>query len=234
MNTPREKINFDRLASQVEKRLDQIFKQPAGSSRSKIQIPSDNNLIVHRLDRLHKILLSIELRDTDELIIKYFKQLAYLKQIFKQDKYLLILLRLQYNLSNYIRTHKKNAHPVAFKILRSVFNRMCDIFYAKNMKRSDRFKIINKEIIRYNKFHKFIKNRARAVKRKQVKSLPSREKNVFGNFKTTNQKRDQIIRESLIVEFFIKKATADLKSYIGTELKKLRTELQESITRNGI
>ena len=234
MHTPREKINFNRLANQVEKRLDQIFKQPAGSGRSKIQKPSANHAIVHRLDRLHKILLSIESRDSDELIIKYFKQLAYLKQIFKHDKYLLILLRLQYNLSHYIRTHKKNAHPIAFKILRSIFNRMCDILYAKNMKRKDRIKIINKEINRYNKFHKFIKNRARAVKRKQAKSLSKREKIIFGNLKTADQERDPIIRESLIVEFFIKKATTDLKSYIRAELKKLRNELQESITRNGI
>lgn len=234
MHTPLAKINFDGLASQVEKRLDQIFKQPAGTARSKIRKPSANHIIVNRLDRLHKILLSIELRDTDELIIKYYKQLGYLKQIFKQDKDLIILLRLQYNLSNYIRTHKKNAHPIAFKILRSVFNRMCDIFYAKNMKRNERIKIINKEINRYNKFHKFIKNRARAIERKQVKSLSRREKNIFGNFKTSDQERGQIIRESLIVQFLVKQATADLKSYIHAELKKLRTDLQVTAAKNGI
>ena len=88
--------------SRAEKRLDQIFKQPAGTARSKIRKPSANHIIVHRLDRLHKILLSIELRDTDELIIKYYKQLGYLKQTFKQDKYLIILLRLQYYLSRKI------------------------------------------------------------------------------------------------------------------------------------
>jgi hypothetical protein len=234
MNAPCVKIDFERLANQAEKRLDQIFKQPAGSSRSKLQTPPNPFSIVQRLDRLHKTLLSIELQDTDELIIKYFKQLEYLKQIFKQDQYLGILITLQYNLSHYIKTNKKNAHPIAFKILRSVFNRMCDIFYAKNMKRDDRIKIINEEIIQYNKFFQFIKNRARAIKRKPVAHLSRGEKNRFGNSEADDQESDQIIRERLLVKFYIKRATADLKSYIRTELEKLRAEIQASSIKNGI
>ena len=231
MNTPRVKIDFERLANQAEKRLDQIFSQPAGSRRSKLPIPPHTNSIVQRLDRLHKILLSIELRDTDELIIKYFKQLESLKPIFKQDKYLGLLITLQYNLSHYIKTNKKNAHPMAFKILRSAFNRMCDIVYAKNMKRTDRIKIINREIIQYNKFHQFINNQTRAIKHKQANRLLRGQKNGFGNFEPADQESDQIIRQRLMVEFYIKRATADLKKYIRTELEKLRTELQAN---NGI
>jgi hypothetical protein len=226
MNAPCVKIDFERIANQAEKRIDQIFKQPAASSRSKL--PSNPFSIVHRLDRLHKILLSIELQDTDELIIKYFTQLEYLKRIFKQDKYLGILIKLQYNLSHYIKTNKKDAHPIAFKLLRSVFNRMCDIFYAQNMKRDDRIKIINGEIIQYNKFLQFVKNRARAIKRKPATHLSRGEKKAFGHSETADHESDQIIRERLMVKFYIKQATADLKSYIRTELEKLRTEIQAS------
>ena len=225
MNARFIKIDFERLANQAEKRLDQIFKKPAGSRGSRLQILSNTNSIVYRLDSLHKILLSVELRDTDELIIKYFKQLESLKQIFEQDEYLRILIKLQYNLSHYIKTNKNNAHPLAFKILRSVFNCMCDIFYAKNMKRNDRIKIINKEIIQYNQFHQFVKNRARSAKRQQVPSL-LRRKNSSGNSEIADQESDQMIRESLMAEFFIKRATADLKSYIHNELEKLRTEIK--------
>jgi hypothetical protein len=234
MNTPRVKIDFERLANQAEKRLDQIFSQPGGSSRSTIQIPTNTNSIIHRLGGLHKILLSIELRDTDELIIKYFKQLESLKPIFKQDKYLCLLITLQYNLSHYIKTNKKNAHPMAFKILRSAFNRMCEIVCAKNMKTDERIKMINKEIIQYNKFHQFIKNQARAIKHKPTSRLLRGEKNSFGNFETADQERDQMVRERLLVEFYIKRATADLKKYIRTELEKLRTELQANTENNGI
>jgi len=232
MNTPVENIDFDGLASQVEKRLDDIFELPA--SRSKKQIQSNNNLIILRLDKLNKILLSIEFSDTDELLAKYLKQLEYLKQIFKHDKFLFTLLKLQYNLGIYIKTYKKNSHPFAFKILRTGFNSICDIFYAKNMKKINRIKIINKEINQYNKFHKFIKNRSAAIKRKQIKSLLRREKNIFGNLKIVDRERDQIIRESLILGFFIKKATSDIKSYIRTELNKLRLELQVNTTKKRI
>jgi len=232
MNTPVENIDFDGLASQVEKRISEIFELPAG--RSKKQIQPDTDLILPRLDKLHKILLSIEFRDTDELLVKYLKQLEYLKRIFKHDKNLFTLLKLQYNLGIYIKTYKKKSHPFAFKILRTGFNSMCDIFYAKNMKRADRLKIINKEINQYNKFHRFVKNRSAAIKRKQVKSLLRKEKNIFGNLKIADQKRDQIIRESLILGFFIKKATSDIKSYIRKELNKLRLELLVNTTNKNV
>ena len=234
MNAHRVKIDFERLATQAEKRLDLIFKQPAVSSGLKVATPLNTNSIVNRLDRLHKILLSIELRDTDELIIKYFKQLEYLKKIFEQDKYLRILITLQCNLSHYIQTNKKNAHPIAFKILRSAFNRMCDIFYAKNLKRNDRVKIINKEIIQYNQFHQLIKNRERAVRHQQVKGVLKRGKNSFGKSETADQKRDQVIRERLMLEFYIMRALADLKSYIHSELEKLRAEIQANTAKNGV
>ena len=232
MNATAKITDFDKLASQVEKKFDEIFNPPA--SRSKKQIQSNHNLIRSRLDKLHKVLLSIEFSDTDELLAKYLKQLEYLKQIFKRDKFLFTLLKLQYNLGIYIKTYKKNSHPFAFKILRTGFNSICDIFYAKNMKRINRIKIINKEINQYNKFHKFIKNRSAAIKRKQIKSLLRREKNIFGNLKIVDRERDQIIRESLILGFFIKKATSDIKSYIRTELNKLRLELQVNTTKKRI
>jgi hypothetical protein len=228
MNTPAKKIDFDGLANQVAKRLDEIFELPA--VRSKKQVQSDNNVILPRLDKLHKILLSIEFRDTDELSAKYLKQLEYLKRIFKNDKNLCTLINLQNNLCTYIMTYRKNSNPFAFKILRTSFNSMCDIFYAKNMKKNDRLKIINKEINQYNRFHRFVKNRSAAKKRKQAKRLLGREKNISGDPKITGQKSDQIIRESLIVGFFIKKATSDIKSYIRAELNKLRHELRVNTT----
>ena len=228
MNTPAKKIDFDGLANQVAKRLDEIFELPA--VRSKKQVQSDNNVILPRLDKLHKILLSIEFRDTDELSAKYLKQLEYLKRIFKNDKNLCTLINLQNNLCVYIMTYRKNSNPFAFKILRTSFNSMCDIFYAKNMKKNDRLKIINKEINQYNRFHRFVKNRSAAKKRKQAKRLLGREKNISGDPKITGQKSDQIIRESLIVGFFIKKATSDIKRYIRAELNKLRHELRVNTT----
>jgi hypothetical protein len=102
------------------------------------------------------------------------------------------------------------------------------------MKRADRLKIINKEINQYNKFHRFVKNRSAAIKRKQVKSLLRKEKNISGNLKIADQKRDQIIRESLILGFFIKKATSDIKSYIRKELNKLRLELLVNTTNKNV
>ena len=111
---------------------------------------------------------------------------------------------------------------------------MCDIFYAKNMNRNDRIKIINREIIQYNQFHQFIKNRNQAAKRQQIQGLLKRGKNSFGKSETADQESDQIIRDGLMVAFYIKRALADLKSYIHTELEKLRAEIQAHAAKDGV
>jgi hypothetical protein len=47
MNARRVKIDFERLATQAEKRLDLIFKQPAGGSGLKLATPLNTNSIIY-------------------------------------------------------------------------------------------------------------------------------------------------------------------------------------------
>jgi hypothetical protein len=225
MNAPLNNIEFDELALKVEERLDEIFEEPA--SRSEIQKQFDSGLIIDHLDNLNKILLSIEPEDTDKQIVKVLKQLEHLKEKFKKDQYLFILLKLQKNLSDYIKTHKENAHPLTLKLFRVIFKDMCDIVSSKNMKKVNKVRIINKDIHRYNQLHELIKNRHHSIKHNKVKSLSKRKTIISGALKATNQKKAQIYtKESLEARLFFETAMSDIKDFIQKELEKLKTELQ--------
>jgi len=228
MNAPWNNIKFDELSLKVEERLDELFEEAA--SRLEIQKQFDSGLIIDHLDNLNKILLSIEPEDPDKQIVKVLKQLEHLKEIYKEDKYLLILTRLQINLCNYIKAHKEDAHPLTLKLLRSIFNNMCDIVSAKNMKKVDTVRIINKEVHRYNKLHELIKNRHHSIKHNKAKSLLKRRANTSGTLKIADQEKDQFdTKESLMARLFFEKAMSEIKSFIRKELEKLKNELQLDI-----
>ena len=228
MNAPWNNIKFDELSLKVEERLDELFEEAA--SRLEIQKQFDSGLIIDHLDNLNKILLSIEPEDPDKQIVKVLKQLEHLKEIYKEDKYLLILTRLQINLCNYIKAHKEDAHPLTLKLLRSIFNNMCDIVSAKNMKKVDTVRIINKEVHRYNKLHELIKNRHHSIKHNKAKSLLKRRANTSGTLKIADQEKDQFdTKESLMAQLIFEKAMSEIKSFIRKELEKLKNELQLDI-----
>jgi len=230
MDAPGDKIDFDQIASQVEKRLDEIFEPPSG--RSEIQIQYDKDFIIDRLDRLHKILLSIDLKASDQLIEKYLKHIEHLKQTFRQHKFVFTLLKLQSNLIHYIKTYKKNAHPFAIKMLHSAFDSMCVILKAKNMKKNDRLRIMNKEINQYKKFHKFVTGRRELINRSGIKTQLKSKHNSFKSVKPIDQLQKEIPDE--IVGLIVEKATSDIKRFIRSEINKLRLELQAGLSKNGI
>ena len=219
-------IEFDELANKVEKRLDEIFK--GIDTVPKEQKKSDNDLILVHLNNLNKMLLSIKPEDPDKQILKVLKQLESIKKIYREEKFVLKLIRLQINLCNYIKTHKEDAHKLSLKLLRSIFNNMCDIVYAKNLTKMDIKIIINNDIHRYNKLHQLIKKRQDSKKHKSVKLLSKRKRNIHGPLKSVNQNYDQNFdKESLEIRLFFETVISDIKDFIQKELDNLKTELQE-------
>ena len=225
MNSPWNNIKFDELENEVEQRLDEIFKEIVNAPE--VQKKSNNDLILDHLNKLNKILLSIKLEDAGNQIVEVLDQLESLKKIYKEEKYFLMLIRLQRNLCNYIKVHKVVAHPLSLELLRSIFNDMCDIIYAKNIKKVDIKRIINKEIKRYNKFYEFVKNRRHPKKHKSVKRLSKRKAILNGSPESMEQKNAQIhTKEILEMRLIIETLISDIKDFMRKELEKLKTELQ--------
>lgn len=217
-------IEFHELANKVEERLDEIFKGIVIEPEEQKQ--SDNDLILNHLNKLNKILLSIEPENAGEQIVKVLQLLQSIEKIYKEEKHVLMLIRLQINLCNHIKVHKKEAHPLSLKLLRTIFNNLCDIIYAKNISKADIKRIVNINIIRYNKLHELIKNRQHYKKHKSVTRLSKRKTITHEPFKAINQENAQMyVKESLEMRLFFETIISDMKEFIGKELEKLKTEL---------
>lgn len=228
MTAPWNDIEFDELANKVEERLDEMFKGIVISSEEQKQ--SDNDLILDHLNKLNKILLSIEPEDASKQTVKVLRRLQSLQKFYKEEKYALKLIRLQVNLCNYIKAHKENAHPLSLKLLRSIFNNMCDIICAKNITKVDIKKIINKDIHRYNKLHELIKNRQHSKKQKSVKRLSKRKTIIHESLEAMNPKNAQMYaKQSLEMRLFFETVISDIKDFMRNELEKLKTELQANL-----
>lgn len=219
-------VNFNNLTIEVEKRLDEIFAEDTRNFKK--QKNFDKNLLIHPLYNLKKTVLSMEWEITDELIMKYLEQLNHLRKILIKDKYILILIKLQCVLGNFIKAYKGDAHPFAFTMLRTNFISMDKIVSAKNMTRKDKQKIIGKEIKRYNKLRILIKaNKSDSIRRNQIKrSLKSKATKSEIN-KSIDQEKYRIHHKELSMYRLITKETLlELKRFIRAELKKLKNELQ--------
>ena len=219
-------INVNNFAIEVEKRLDEIFEEDTRNFKKQKKI--DRNLLIYPLYNLKKTVLSMEWEITDELILKYLEQLNCLKKILIKDKYILILIKLQCVLGNFIKTYKGDAHPFAFTMLRTNFISMDKIVSEKNMTNKDKQKIVGKEMKRYNKLRILIKaNKSDSIRRNQIKrSLISKPTESEIN-KSIYQKKYGIHHKELSIFRLIAKETlVELKSFIRAELKKLKNEFQ--------
>ena len=180
-------IKFDEMALRVEERLDDIFG--GVFSREEKHKRVDENVIKDHLENLNKTLLSIKPNDPNHRIEIAFKQLVDLNSIYKEEKHIAVLIRLQKELCIYVKAQKGEAHPLAYKLLRCIFNNMCNIISAKNMTEGDKKHIVNKAIIRYNKLHAIIKSQPHPKNVKPAAGLTDRSMPMNGYLKASNHKK---------------------------------------------
>lgn len=213
-------IDFSAFEMELENKLDTIFREDS----KEFQKPKkkDNMLIIYPLHNLKNIVLSMEWEVTDELIQKYLKQLKYLREIFSKDKHILVLIRLQYILGNYIKKFNADAHPYAFKMVQTTFDSLDKLISAKNITDTDKRKILSPQIKRYNKLKILIeKNKTHSVNMSQSKSAES-EKSSY--IKTPKYRADN--QAMTIYRLVFEKAILEMKRFIKDELEKLKIELQ--------
>ena len=156
-----------RFDIELEKQLDKIFGEDPKSQIGRVK--SEHKLLLYPNYNLKKIVSSTERGITDSSINKYIEQLNHLKQIFKKDRQIFILLKLQIGLGKHIQVCQTDAHPFAFKMVLSTFNSMNKILSSTDLKEKDRKLIVNTELKRYYWLKKNIKER-RGEKQEKVKT----------------------------------------------------------------
>jgi len=200
--------NDNTISDEVQSRLGDIFKEneETHTNAEEGDEPQDSPL-----RGLKTVLLSIEWEITDEAMTILIGELDKLEDKYKDDKNLLLFLRLLATAGKYIKSSKANAHPGAIKMLNSVYKSLEIVLLSKGITEEEKKKILNTHIEEFKKVKEQIALR---------KVDKAREKEA---------KAPEAIREDLArmtPQEVLAYVLAEVKQVIRDEFKALREEIK--------
>jgi hypothetical protein len=216
-------INFDK---EVERHLDKIFHEKNSDLIRKRS--RKNNHLFHILNELKKIVLNLEWEIKDDLIEEYIEQINQLNGIFKNNKHLILLLKLQHLIGNLIRTRKSDTPDYAFKMLRTLYNSMNRILSDKTLNKNIKKQIISKEIKRYNQLKRLIAHNKLRLNdsKRNIKSIDIKSSR-YGYSKNSSKASDtEYTSEVNFYANLLNDAIVKLQQFIKNEIEKLKIEIQ--------
>jgi len=129
--------------------------------------------------------LSIDWEITDRVMTRFINEVERLRETYRNDKVLLVFLRLLDSIGNYVKINKGKAHPNAIKLLNSVYNSLEKVLQLKGTTEEERGKILSIEVERFKRLKAQIAQRkALTVSRKAIRPTVQ-----------TKQRRDEKVSE---------------------------------------
>lgn len=190
---------------------------------------------------LKSMVLSIDWEITDEVLNAFISQIAKLKNIYKNQKIILMFLQLLGSLGEYIKTNRGNAHPKTFKVLNSVFTRLEDIVLTEDLAESEKIKILRIEMDKYKQLRTQVsQKKAAEVRKGKARILRKDEPYVSARRKLSAdmgpgrgrvpalaaEKKSVSASAAAKSHPTLAEAVEDLKQFIHSELNALRKELK--------
>ena len=234
-----DQSNNDSLTSELESRLDDLFREEDGPE----PIESEPKSEEYPLSELKNLVLSIDWEITDKDLADFVTQVKKLSSQYQNDKIVATFLQILGSLGEYIKTRRGKAHPKTFKTLNSVFARLDEVVRTGDMSGTEKKKNLHIAMKRYKLLREEIaKDKTRA----------SRGSKVVGAKKTASQMQKPsttvddtavppprqaverrpaepavVVSEPAISEDALVKAVGEIKAYIRAEIDKLRGELKQ-------
>jgi hypothetical protein len=191
------------------------------------------------LAELKNMVLSIDWEITDEVLSGFLSQIDSLKNVYKNEKIILMFLQLLGSLGEYIRTNRGKAHPKTFKILNSVFSRLEDVVLTEDMAELEKKKLLKAEMNKYKQLRKQVaQKKATDVSRRQAKPIqkdkphlrtPKKKESAAPSDKvSTAAEEESPFSDSIAAKSYdtLAEAVEELKQFIHAELSALRQELK--------
>ena len=219
---------FDTLSSELESRLDELFREdaPPGVPATPAMpappaVPATPAMTPDNpLGELKKTVLSIDWEITPETIGSFQDHIGLLKEAFQRDKIISMLLQILGSLGQYIKTSRSNVHPSTFTVLNSVFARLEEIVTSPAMPAPVRKKLLQAEMTGYQELRdKILKRRA------SVQPSPAGKATAPAPAPAAPAPGVAAPPETLA------QAIEELKAFIRSELKTLKEELRISDRR---
>lgn len=190
------------------------------------------------LAELKNMVLSIDWEITDEVLSGFLSQIDGLKNIYKNEKIVMMFLQLLGSLGEYIKTNRGKAHPKTFKILNSVFTRLEDVVLTEDMAESEKKKLLRAEMNKYKKLRKQVsQKKATKVSRRQAKVIQKDKPHLRTPKKKSTTPFDKVstaaeeknpLSDSIAAKSYesLAEAVEELKEFIHAELSVLRQEIK--------
>ncbi len=211
--------NENLLASEVEKRLEDLFGE-SGESTDFVEEPNDAEPEDSPLKELKATILSIDWEISDEIMDRLASQIASLKDEFRADSIMVPFLLLLDSIGRYIKVKKAHAHPDAVKVLNSVYSGLEKVALSKGLTNQERKRVLSAEVQRFKQLkEKIASTRVEQERKKGAKRFKELKQKIVMS-KTTS---DAVDTENAPED--LNQLLDQLKAFIRSEIKALRDEL---------
>jgi hypothetical protein len=206
---------FDILTSELENRLDELFREDGGP----VQTGQPRGSSSQPLAELKKIVLSIDWEITPAAVESFLAQIRLLKEVYQTDKIITMFLQILGSLGQFIKSNRSKAHPSTFSLLNSVFGRLEEITSASNMPELTKRKLLQAEMAAYQQLREKISQRRAAdalkpVPRPQPAATPPAAP-----------------ASAAVTAQMLAQAVAELKEFIRSEIVALRRQMKIGTSR---
>jgi hypothetical protein len=196
---------MDKLSSELESRLDEIFREDEPTPKGKPAASAD-----YPLGELKKSVLSIDWEITPEALDGFLDQVRLLKEVYGGDPVPAMFLQILGSLGQYIKSSRSKVHPSTFSVLNSVFAGLDEVVSTPEMPAAARRRRLKTEMGAYQELRAKILGRRAADTATQTPVPAAAAESPAGG---------AVSPEALA------KAVRELKEFIRAEIDRLREEL---------
>jgi len=136
----------DNFRSQVEDRLDHLFREDAPEAAEE-----PVGLVEHPLKNLKAVLLSIDWEITDSTMDSLLNEIKNVEYVYSEDKIILTFLQLLGSIGRYVKSNKGRAHPDATRVINSVYEALERVALTEAMPRPEKEKLLLEEVAKFRK-----------------------------------------------------------------------------------
>jgi len=150
----------------VENRLDDLFGADREASR---RAEEGDNGQSSLLRGLKSTILSIDWEISDEVLIKLIEDVNKLEDAFRQDKDLVLFLKLIGSLGKYIKKNKVNAHHSAIQLLISTYDSFEKVMGSNDLNDAGKRELLQAQVEKFKELKAQVARKNTAAADKQGK-----------------------------------------------------------------
>jgi len=232
----RELEEISAIADDIDEKDDLTPGEIADSPES---IDDKDDLDDSPLRHLKAIVLSIDWEINDETMKGLIEETDRLKDVYEDDRTLVLLFQLLGSVGKYIKTHKAGAHPDSIKLLSSIYSSLETVMLSKGITEAARKKELSAQVTKFKQLKEQIGlTKESTAKKREVtphgitapltgegyKGRSLQEESSMGGGTVQEAGRSDMSR-MLPHEAFVF-ALEEIKEVIKVEFKALRAELK--------